>query len=251
MDFTSTILFSLAVGFIPAIFWLFFWLREDRKNPEPTFRIFNTFIYGMLTVPAALLVQYTVNVLILQGRDISNLFITDYVPAVITLIIWASTEEILKYLAAFKGGISQKDNDEPIDPIIYMITAALGFSALENTLFVFAPFLAGDTLTAFMTGNLRFVGASLLHVAASAIIGIVIAFSYYKVKEIKRHYLLWGVVFSITLHTIFNSFIIRGDHFTLLGFSSVWVSIVVIIMLFEKVKKIYKPIKNKITNYEE
>ena len=250
MSLISTIIFSTVVGFLPAMFWLYYWLQEDKKNPEPAIAIFSTFFYGMLAVPAALVVQYTVNVLILQGRDISNLFFTNYAPAIITLIIWASTEEILKYIAAHKGGLSKKDNNEPLDPIIYMITAALGFSALENTLFIFAPFLTGDTVTALLTGNMRFIGASLLHVSASGIIGMFLAFAFYKSKKVKKRYLYYGVFLSIALHTIFNSFIIRGDNFTLLGFVSVWVSIVVIIMLFEKVKKIYKPI-NKPTNYEK
>jgi len=249
MDLTSTILFSLVVGFLPALFWLFYWLRQDRKNPEPTYRIFNTFVYGMLAVPAALVVQYTVNVLILQGRNISNLFFTNYSLAIITIIVWATAEEIFKYIAAKKGGLDQKDNDEPLDSVIYMITAALGFSALENTLFVFAPFLAGDSLIAFMTGNMRFIGASLLHVAASGIIGMFLAFSFYKRDSIKKHFLYYGIFLSIVLHTVFNSFIIRGDIFILVGFSSVWISIVIMIMLFEKVKRIYKPL-NKPKNYE-
>lgn len=243
MDLTTTIFLSFLAGFIPALIWLFYFLREDKKNPEPTHRILNTFVYGMVTVPIALVFQQIVNALFLQGRNIENLFFTDYMPAIITLILWASFEEVVKYLAAYKGGISKKDNNEPIDPIIYMITAALGFAALENTLFVFTPFLDGNSLSAVLTGNLRFVGATLLHVAASAIVGLFLAFPYYKKEEIRKNYLFYGIVLSIVLHVMFNSFIIRGGNFTIAGFSTVWISIIIIIVLFEKVKKIYKPIK--------
>jgi len=242
MSLISTIILSTIVGFLPAMFWLYYWLQEDKKNPEPSFAIFTTFFYGVLAVPAAIVVQYFVNILILQGRDVTNLFFTDFTPAIITLAIWATAEEILKYVAAYKGGISKKDNNEPLDPTVYMITAALGFSALENTLFVYAPFLAGDSSTALLTGNMRFVGASLLHVSASAIIGMFIAFSFYRSKKIKKRFLLYGIYLSILLHLLFNSFIIRGENFTLIGFVTVWISIVVIILLFEKVKRIYKPL---------
>jgi RsiW-degrading membrane proteinase PrsW (M82 family) len=243
MDLTSTIFFSFLAGFIPALIWLWYFLREDRKNPEPFGRIMTVFFYGMVSVPIALVFQQIVNALILQGRNITDLFFIDYIPAIITLILWASFEEIVKYIAAFKGGLSKKDNDEPIDPVIYMITAALGFAALENTLFVFTPFLDGNTLTAVLTGNLRFVGATLLHVAASAIVGMFISFAYYKKEEAKKTLLFYGIFLSIVLHVMFNSFIIRGGNFTVVGFSTVWISIIIIIILFEKVKKIYKPFK--------
>jgi RsiW-degrading membrane proteinase PrsW (M82 family) len=243
MDLTTTIFFSFIVGFIPALIWLFYFLREDKKNPEPSGVIITTFVYGMITVPIALVFQQIVNALVLQGRSIENLFFIDYVPALVTLILWASFEEVVKYVAAYKGGISKKANNEPIDPVIYMITAALGFAALENTLFVFTPFLDGSSLTAVLTGNLRFVGATLLHVAASAIVGMFISFSYYKKEEAKKTLLFYGIVLSIVLHVMFNSFIIRGGNFTIVGFSTVWISIIIIIILFEKVKKIYKPFK--------
>jgi len=241
MDLTSTILFSVLTGLLPPVIWLAYFLREDRLHPEPSYRILNTFIYGMLAVPFALAFQVFVNGLIPEANNIALLFKNNYLTAIVVLILWATVEEIVKYVAAYKGGISKKDNNEPIDPIIYLITAALGFAALENTLFAFGPFLDGQTATALITGNLRFIGATLLHVASSAIIGMFIAFSYYKKEAIKGKFLFYGLVLSIVLHTIFNSFIIRGENFTLIGFSAVWISIVLIIILFEKVKRIYKP----------
>ncbi len=239
MTFTHTIIISLIAGVLPAVIWLMYWLQEDRAHPEPAYRIFNSFFYGILSVPVVLVFQKIINSLFIQNNSIDFVFFNQYFLAIFVLILWAGIEEISKYVAAYYGGISKKDNDEPIDPIIYLITSALGFAAFENTLFILSPLLAGDTTTALITGNLRFIGATLLHVAASAIIGIFIAFSYYKNNAIKVRYLLGGFILSIALHTIFNSFIIRSQEFTLIGFGMVWISIVVIILLFEKVKKIY------------
>lgn len=239
MSLTLTIVISLLAGVLPALFWLFYWLQEDKKNPEPAGRIFTTFIYGILAVPFALVFQTLFNFFFPQSQEIKSAFILDWQTTVFTLIIWAIIEEILKYIAAYKGGLSKKDNNEPIDPVIYMITAALGFSALENTLFILTPVLLNETTTAFITGNFRFIGATLLHVAASGIIGLSIAFSYYKHTKIKLRYFLIGFILSITLHTIFNLFIISTNNLTLMGFVSVWVVIVAIIILLEKVKTNY------------
>ena len=57
----NTFLFAFFGGLIPAIIWLFFWLREDEKHPEPNVYIIRTFIFGMLMVPVALGIQLAIN----------------------------------------------------------------------------------------------------------------------------------------------------------------------------------------------
>jgi RsiW-degrading membrane proteinase PrsW (M82 family) len=94
----------------------------------------------------------------------------------------------------------------------------------------------GEATSAFITGNMRFIGATLLHVSSSAIIGIFMAMSYYKNEYFKQRYLLSGFILSVALHSIFNSFIIRAGNFTVVGFSLVWVSVIIIILMFEKIK---------------
>lgn len=238
MDLLISISFAFLGGIIPALIWLAFWLHEDRKNPEPNRLILLTFFFGMLAVPVAFFLQFIFGNLLIGQQELRFAFESNYVAAIITMIIWAASEEIVKYAAAFLGGISKKANDEPIDPMIYMITAALGFAALENTLFLFEPLLLGDTTTALITGNMRFVGATLLHVTSSAIVGLFISLSYYKSALIKKHYLITGLILSIGLHTIFNSFIIRAGKFTVIGFAVVWLVSILLIYLFERIKRI-------------
>src|SRR3989344_4852454 len=101
------------------------------------------------------------------------------------MVVWAGIEEFLKYGAAFVVAFhairinKNKYIDEPVDPLIYMITAALGFAALENTLFLINPLLGGDALSGILTGNLRFIGASLLHVLASGVVGLAPGLGFY------------------------------------------------------------------------
>jgi RsiW-degrading membrane proteinase PrsW (M82 family) len=236
MDLLIQIGFAISGGILPAIIWLTFWLQEDKAHPEPKKLIIQTFILGMVSACFAIVIQKTTNVLILGGVSIQVAFFTNYIPAVVALVIGASSEEVVKYLGAYFGGLRNRENNEPIDPIIYMITAALGFAALENTLYLIHPIFQGDMTTALITGNLRFIGATLLHIASSAIIGIFIALSYYKTSYLKSRYLLTGFILSAALHSIFNSFIIRSGTFTLAAFATVWISIVLVILMFERVK---------------
>ncbi len=238
MDLLTSFILAFFGGIFPTFIWLYFWLQEDKKHPEPRSAIIRTFLWGMLAVPVAAIGQFIWNHFFINHADIEFLFHNHYLIAIITLVIWSAIEELLKYIAANKGGLSQKANNEPLDPVVYMITAALGFAALENMFYLFNLIAQGEPiLDVFVTGNIRFIGATMLHVASSAIIGVFMAFAYYKNAEIQSRYLVSGIVWSIILHTIFNSFIIRSDRFTLLGFAAVWLVALYIILMFERIKK--------------
>src|SRR3989344_6957870 len=149
----ETLIYAALGGILPALVWLSFWLREDRKNPEPNGLIVKTFLLGMFAVLLVLPFQKGVEMLI-PGTTL------------VTLFLWAFFEETFKLSAGYFGGLHTVDDNEPIDPMIYMITAALGFAAIENALFIFGPLVGNETTQSFITGNLRFIGASLLHVVS-------------------------------------------------------------------------------------
>ena len=48
---------AFLAGLIPALFWLWFWLREDKARPEPRILIATAFIAGILIVPLVLPLQ--------------------------------------------------------------------------------------------------------------------------------------------------------------------------------------------------
>ncbi len=226
----QTLFYALAGGIIPALLWLWFWLKEDKKKPEPRGLIILSFIAGMFAVAIVLPME----------KFAMNFF----QEGLILLIIWASIEEIVKYSAIALVAFQSKYFDEPIDAVIYMITVALGFAALENSMFLLEPFKNGEMLVGFLTGNSRFMGATLLHVVASASIGIAIGLSFYKNKFIKYISTTAGLIIAIILHTLFNFFIIKEQVDTFWVFLTLWTGVIVIILLFEKIKKIKKTINN-------
>lgn len=238
-NFALQIGLSIIGGVVPAIIWLMFWLREDDEHPEPRGRILATFVLGMLMVPIALALQLAFNWLTVPSLSIHTLVKIDFLFGTFAVVVWALIEEVLKLKAAYFGGLHQRDADEAIDAPIYAITAALGFAALENILFLVTPLLQGDTTTALITTNMRFIGATLLHVATAAIIGICIAFSYFRSQRVKKRYLLGGVIGAVCLHSLFNLFIIISKNTTMIAFVGVWILIVVIIIIFERIKRIH------------
>ena len=213
------------LGITPALIWLLFWLRED-PHPEPLRIIVLSFLLGAVVVFIALPLQ----------RFAYDSFITINTAL---LALWAGIEELLKFSAAWLIGIHSKADDEPIDPLIYMIIVALGFVSMENTFFLFDPLYSGDIIGTLITGNLRFIGASLIHILASAMVGVFLSFSFYKKKTTQVLYGVGGLILAIALHTYFNLSIMNGDNNNLfIIFGSVWVGIIILLLLFEKIKHI-------------
>jgi RsiW-degrading membrane proteinase PrsW (M82 family) len=213
---------AFLVSLIPALFWLWFWLREDSKKPEPILLIIVSFIAGMAVVPLALPLQ-KVAIDLYSGENL--------------VLVWVIIEETLKYLVALIVILWNKVVDEPVDYIIYMIAIALGFAALENTLFVLNPLEAGEYTTLAITGMFRFLGATLLHVLASATIGVMIALAFYRSATTKLIYGTIGLFIAILLHALFNFFIIdAGGEGILIIFLFVWMGIILLFLLFEKIK---------------
>lgn len=219
----TTLAYAFLGGLLPSVIWLYFLLKEDARHPEPKKLIIFAFITGMIAVPLALpLEQYMKNTLD-EGAPV--------------LIGWALIEEILKYLMAATFILWRRAVDETPDYVIYMITVALGFAATENMLFLLTPIMGGEVATSILTGNLRFLGSTLLHVVASAAIGLAFAFSAVYRPPVRTIAAALGLILAIALHTAFNLLIIsQGTSGALTAFPLVWVVAVIFFAAFEVLK---------------
>jgi protease PrsW len=220
----KTLGFAVLGGIIPSLLWLWFWLREDKKKSEPKMLLTICFVLGMISVFFVLPVQKFI-----QGAVSSHEW---------QVILWAGSEEIIKYLAVMVVLFKTAYVDEPLDWPIFFITAALGFAALENILFLIKPFSVGEVTVGLLTGQLRFLGSTLLHAVASGIIGISMGLSFHLEGYKKKWYLLVGVIIAIALHSLFNFFIIEnsGSNF-LQVLAFLWVVTIIIMLLFEKLRR--------------
>ena len=214
---------ALLGGLLPALLWLAFWLMEDRCDPEPKRYLLMTFVAGAIAVFVALWME--------RGA-------AAYFSGPALLLVWAAIEELLKFGAAYLVALRLRVFDEPRDAIVYMVTVALGFSAFENALFLLSPLQSGDVLKTIITGDLRFIGATLLHTLSSATVGLSLALAFYKGAAAKRAAALAGVVLAVLLHTLFNFFILGasgGGTFWI--FLCIWFGIVALLFMTEHIKQ--------------
>ncbi len=234
LEQSKVLIISIISGVLPAIVWLWFWFREeDDQDREPVGLIILTFILGGLLVFIAIWMEkYSAN------------FISS---STIQIIVWATIEELLKLIGVMLILKSTNVINEPIDYPMYFITIALGFAAFENVLYLMEPFKIDGSTVGLLTGNLRFLGSTLLHAIASSMIGTALGLSFY-LDKYRTRYLLIGISMAILLHSIFNFFIIKGGGKNFLSvFGFLWVVAIINILIFEKLRRMRTNIPIHIT----
>lgn len=224
----TTLGYAFLGGLLPAFIWLYFLLKEDRRCPEPRTLIALAFVAGMAAVPLALPFEQYAKIYLIGNQSILTLPI---------ITAWVLIEEVLKYAMAASFILWRRAVDESPDYVIYMVTVALGFAAAENMLYLVLPISNGDFLMSVFTGDLRFIGSSLVHVVASASIGFAFAFSATSRPVVRITAAALGLILATTLHTGFNTLIInQGTSNTLPALFLIWMVAVVFFAAFEVLK---------------
>ena len=229
---------ALLGGILPATFWLWFWLKEDKLHPEPRGLLILSFLVGMLAALLAFPPEKWVKDFVAPGGVICKLMNAD---CATLLLFWAIIEEVIKIIGIYLVALRTKYFDEPIDAVIYLITIALGFAALENTLFLFNPLGNGDVGATITLGEFRFIGATLLHVATSGMVGVALALTFYQKRSKRVAGALLALCGAIMLHTLFNFSIIISslskEGFLYEIFIGLWIFIIGILLICEKIKR--------------
>jgi len=193
----------IALGLLPSITWLFFYLQEDRRHPEPIRLILYAFVVGGIVTFFVLVLQ----VFLRQG--LGTIGIGPRHP--FELFLFSAIEELIKFTAVYLFISRRRDFNEPMDAMIYMVTVALGFAAVENIASL------GQQQTSLITGiqglasievlALRFFGATLLHSLTGAIIGYHWGHAIARGRDIGLGITL-GLGIAILLHATFNYLIL-------------------------------------------
>jgi len=226
------IIIYIVFGLLPSLAWLSYYLRKD-AHPEPKRMILKIFLWGaLMTLPVFIIetglakvidivlawlnfpqincVQFCTTPYLdyLTGLSLNNLGGLSFI---ILLIYWFLTisfvEEFFKYLVIKIKVINSPHLDEPLDVMLYMVVAALGFAAVENVLYLFG--LPGQMSfnklidSTLFVDCIRFVGAVFLHTLCSAVIGYCLAMSFYEVK-LRKLWLVVGITIATVLHGLYD-----------------------------------------------
>ncbi len=189
-----SLLLGILLGLAPGFVWLSFYLKED-PHPEPKRLIALTFFLGGAFAFFALIGQIVVN------GQLKDFGIARY--SIISIIALALIEEIAKFAAAYVSVFHSLDFDEPIDAMVYMVVAALGFATIENLGAISSQTITVANISGvFETASIRFVGATLLHALCAGIIGY--HWAYHMKSFLGSWSFFWALFLSTTLHSVFN-----------------------------------------------
>ncbi|NCO44562.1 PrsW family intramembrane metalloprotease [Candidatus Wolfebacteria bacterium] len=215
-----------ALGLLPSFAWLIFFLKED-VHPEPKKMIFKVFLSGFFITFIVIAIQFLF-------QNIFNFYkVADSNP--FSLFVFALSEEILKFIAVYFVVRKSKFFDEPVDAMIYMIVAALGFAMLENLAIMLSIIKVSE---AFGVITIRFVGATLLHALSSAIVGYWWAKGLLSIKRglAMGAQIAKGIIIATILHTFFNYLIMTSKDAVV--YPVIFLTIVAMFIFwdFEKIK---------------
>ena len=196
---------SVILGLIAPLFWLGFFLFEDREHPEPKFMIFIVFLGGVLAALLSLSPEIYLSAEFPQtGLPYESKM----------LIPFAFIEEFTKFVIVYLIIKFNKYFDEGVDAMIYMITAALGFAAIEN---IFNLFNILELHEVIQTTVIRGIGATLLHAISSGL------FAFYWMRG-----KLWlGLINATLLHALFNYLILRIE-----GDAKIYATLILVLAAF-------------------
>ncbi len=187
----------LFFGILPSVIWLLFYLRRD-AHPESNRMVLKIFFYGILAALPAILLEMGIL------GFLKELKFSPALLAFLNIFIGvALVEEFLKYLVVREKVLDHPEFDEPIDIMLYMIIAALGFAAAENILILFSlgpVFLLGNVFTVSL---LRFWGATFLHALCSGSLGYFWALAIFETKK-GENLLVIGLIQAVVLHGLYN-----------------------------------------------
>lgn len=179
---------SLLASIAFTLWWLWFFVRRDR-HPEPLWLLARTFAWGMFAWLVAAAFE----------TSLRNVFQETAILAIlIVMLLTAVIEEVSKFLAA-STSVHEAHFDEPMDGLVYAVTAALGFALLENMTYTMGFGIQAGAWHAIVT--------TFAHALFSAPQGYALGGRHWNGE---RWWRIRGLSLSIALHFVFNG-LLSGD----------------------------------------
>jgi RsiW-degrading membrane proteinase PrsW (M82 family) len=222
-------LFALAT--LPPIVVIFIIYKLDKYEKEPIKQIVRVFLYGCLTVIPVILIAnirdplyksgYLENLVNLTGGGI--LGISEMSIFLYAVIGVALVEEYFKFLVLTKYIYNTPDFNEPMDGIVYGVTASMGFAFIENLMYVYFYVKPEE---AFLTAVVRICSAIPAHALMGVIMGYYVGKAKFSINNEKR-LLLKGLLGAIILHGIYDYFLLSQNGLAIFACASLIISVII------------------------
>lgn len=236
---------ALIASLVPVLLWLVFFYTRDRYEPEPKSLIARLFLWGLIAGPWASGVNLLLAELLAPAVEATYESALGVAGALLfgMVALSALNEETMKYVVVSSRTRGDPNFNEPVDGIIYMTTAALGFAAGENFVYILNAYFgvleaaegnvaAGVSrayIDAFLVlAPLRALVSTVGHVTWSGIVGYYLA--RHVLAKATGRTLVGGILLAAGFHTAYNLPLFLSE----LGLAIGWVSWLVWVVALER-----------------
>jgi RsiW-degrading membrane proteinase PrsW (M82 family) len=204
------IVLLLPLAFAPALFWMWWYYRQDLYEKEPKRLLALVFLLAMPFSVLTGLVEYTVDGGNGRFSTNSNFLIS----SLFYIFIVGILEELAKFCVVLTLAYNNKEFNEPVDGIIYTAAVALGFASFENIFYL----LDQGPLIILLRGPVSTLG----HVLFSAMWGAALGLARFEPnRAVRIRMICWGFFWAVLTHSLFDILISLGRFQDWLALSGV------------------------------
>jgi RsiW-degrading membrane proteinase PrsW (M82 family) len=156
---------AIAMSAVPAMLWLAYFYEQDRHEPEPKYFVFGVYLLGAFF--AGPVAEFTVEQVMPVSAAPRTFDAFSIDRLVYAFLVLGLAQELCKYVAVRYTIYLSQEFDEPMDGIIYMTAAGIGFATYEN--YHYFMRLEGDIL--LTTGAAHAVVTTLAHACFAGVLG--------------------------------------------------------------------------------
>jgi protease PrsW len=195
MHLANILLLAIPLAIAPGVGIVFFIYFRDKYEKEPFRLLRNCFLFGLLSIVPAILIELGLGRLGLNENQgwLKTLLFAFFVVGI--------AEEMSKFFFLRVYAFPKKDFNEPFDGIVYSIMISMGFATIENIMYA----AIGGTGTAV----LRMFTAVPLHAVCAIFMGYFVG----KAKFAKRP--MWNMILgcglAVFIHGTYDFFLFQQE----------------------------------------
>ena len=197
-----SVLVSLFLAVVPAVFLVRYYYRQDKGKPEPKKLILKIFFLGFVIVIPVSLLEFLISSYVeayFAGTPLLFAFLHAFVVA-------ALIEEFGKLWVVKRYAYKDVHFDEIMDGIVYMVIASLGFACHENIFYVLDAGWGVALIRAFT--------AVPLHAFASGWMGYYLGRAKFASSEQEKKDLIKkGYLIAVMIHGTYDFLLFAAPQF--------------------------------------
>jgi RsiW-degrading membrane proteinase PrsW (M82 family) len=223
MHIANLMLLAIPLAIAPGVGITFFIYFRDKYEKEPFRLLHNCFLFGLLSIVPAILIEMGMGRL---GLNENQGMLKTLVYA---FLVVGMAEEMCKFFFLRMYAFPKKDFNEPFDGIVYSIMISMGFATIENVMYVAFEGLG--------TAVLRMFTAVPLHAVCAIIMGYFVGKA--KFARFPLRNMILGCGIAVFIHGLYDFFLFQQEmtELAVLSFVALGASVGISFLAISRLQK--------------